>query len=237
MDDSALDELVKEITERGFNATMGAGLAVLVPRLMRRVPNARVVLGSTEDLAGWEKEFNWVWGNQSVWVHDPPFRFVMDWTWKVSLFDEDLGGGFWVAKKPCTNYMKYLPWVVMFRPVFCELKFSKPAKFLYEYHQARITGLQLPKEQILKFDVKQGWGPLLEFFGREPNDPLSTTEFPKIVNNKDFDMAYLVLSKITFFIVLTWPVLILIAMYIILKGVLSIFGAGRSTKSSKQKSA
>jgi hypothetical protein len=74
------------------------------------------------------------------------------------------------------------------------------AKSVYERHNAEVQGV-IPRERLLVYEVKQGWGPLCAFLGK----PVPETPFPNVNDTAEFQ------KRIRLMKVIGWAPLVLAA--------------------------
>ncbi|KAJ7138649.1 hypothetical protein C8R46DRAFT_1361717 [Mycena filopes] len=93
---------------------------------------------------------------------------------------------------------------------------EKLCKAAFAAHYEYVRSL-VPRDRLLEFDVKEGWGPLCNFLGKEVPDQsfprlFDTAAFQKFAGNPRFAIVRAVLSKVVpvllvaFALIIYWPV-------------------------------
>ncbi|GJJ08170.1 hypothetical protein Clacol_002378 [Clathrus columnatus] len=158
---------------KGFNSAVDTPVSFVADTLNKIYPDAKFIL-TTRDLDKWvESNMATLFNPQAQSLLLPVFERIQ----KRTLTDEDRnflasipnGQGLWfIAARSRPN-------MIGKRPIE-----DLPEEFLN--HTAWIKEV-IPSEKLLVFDVKEGWGPLVEFLGvPEPEEP-----FPRV--NEAAEMA------------------------------------------------
>jgi len=183
----SVDEIIDLIESDGYTATVENPTSDIYPELLKRYPNAKVVLT----------------------VRDTPQAFVK--SWKV-LFDTMV-----VTESTFSwTFPSFWGYIPMFRNLKEIRRFMgtthldlKPGELThgwrnksdewlaeqYERHNQHIID-NVPKDQLLVFNVKQGWEPLCEFLGHEvppgsfPHSKVNTAESLLQMRNQFLMVVY-----------------------------------------------
>lgn len=204
--DDALDRFVKEITSRGYNATLDLPMAVLTPRLLKRFPSAKILL-AIRDKADWTDSFQRIC-NQLVWLGHFPFSALFPFKWFFDIF-EHYGDGFTIQPRPCdakNNWLYRLPWLSSF--CYSEVQFigNITAQQFFDNHVDKIKALSVNPSQLLVFNVKEGWPKILKFLNRQDHPEFGKfppPPFPRINEEHEIEM----IGCIAHFVVVAWPIL------------------------------
>jgi hypothetical protein len=124
--------------------------------LLAAYPEAKVILPSRDVDSWYESVLSTVWWR----VTDPELRWASYVDWAASM---------------------YRPMLKRFFDVFFEGDFPRTGKARYYEHYDMIRSL-VPKERLLEYSVKEGWGPLCEFLER----PKPLQDFPRVNDSKSF---------------------------------------------------
>lgn len=87
------------------------------------------------------------------------------------------------------------------------------AKSTFEHHNLTVQRV-IPKERLLVFEVKQGWGPLCAFLGK----PVPETPFPNVNDTAEFKKRIMMMHVMTWG---PWVLLALIAAGLLLNTILT----------------
>mmetsp|Transcript_29946 Transcript_29946/g.49420 ORF Transcript_29946/g.49420 Transcript_29946/m.49420 type:complete len:285 (-) Transcript_29946:137-991(-) len=166
-----VDTVIDLMVQNGFTATMDNPAADIYVDLFRRFPDARVILSvrdSPEIFArSWktlyeaievtERDFAWNFPSFFQWI--PTFRYLKEMRCMM--------GTTHLGLKPCEllkNWDQHDDgWI----------------EEQYERHNQHVVDT-IPEDQLLVFDVKEGWVPLCEFLDK----PVPDQPFPHVkVNN------------------------------------------------------
>lgn len=206
--DRAMDAFVRRILDLGYNATLDSPMAMMLPALLGRFPEAKVLLAVRDSPEAWARSYAAL--NQHLYV---PF-LMFPWTRLTPV------RGFALARHkflpwlpdevavPCpdTSPLWLLPW---YRPCLVISHPSMPYEQQYTEWNAwvrRVASEQGRTQDVLEFNVKQGWEPLSRFLGRSPPPD---TPFPNINESQGLRD----LSRFLFFVSAAWPFIALPLMY------------------------
>ena len=180
------DEVLEMVARAGFTATCDNPPADLYLEQLRKYPDAKVVLT----------------------IRDTPAKWVA--SWKV------LMGFIEIQERPFSlSYPTFIQWVPFMRAwkrmrnvigthlglppgelIRGWAKHADPDGFLaaqYERHNAQVQA-SVPPRQLLVFNVKEGWGPLCKFLGKEvPAEP-----FPNVNESADIKRVSMVMRGLTY---------------------------------------
>ena len=153
-----IDNVIDRITQDGFNATADVPINFYYELLMRRYPDARVVLTLRKD--GSE---GWVY--ESVFLFQPllkriPFRWMPGFIKQREFLDSVGWGGCMMNNTPCRSGHGLLP--------VRELLAAE-----YDRWNEQVKSI-VPEDKLLEFYAQDGWEPLCQFLS-----PLS----PEIEDN------------------------------------------------------
>jgi hypothetical protein len=167
--DEHMDAFVDRILGLGYNATSDLLFAYQTPALLKRFPDAKVILSTRPDPARWGESLK---GAVSAFKNARafPFSALID----LDMFDQCYARayGFAFDFPPCSDWRSRLPWVIGCRQnVVPNMKMET----FYEMHNQRVRDV-VPKAQLLEYSVEQGWEPVARFLAR----PLPTIPFPAV---------------------------------------------------------
>ena len=211
-DDAALDEFLKELLNLGYNATVDIPFALLTPKLFDRFPDAKIIL-TTREPEEWAKSFLRTC-NRLTWFSHLPF---VSYNWFFDILDL-YGNGFTLRGVKCAKdpLFRYFPWMRNSNCGVVGLGMS-PEEF-YHRHNKMITELPIKSENLLVYDIRAGWTPLLSFFQRD-NDSLILSPFPNL--NDRYQIA--ISSNIAFFYAFGWPFVLLFTLSSLISFLFQIF--------------
>jgi hypothetical protein len=160
-----------KVTREDFDAIIGhcAGIsdlpgATFARELIAAYPEAKVILNTRSDMAGWYSSFASTIG---TFDKDPK-----NWDWCKSWFwyfkgralkrDTLLANGYTSAE---------LFWARQFMsrsqlPGFFAGSFASNGVWVYQEHIAMVRGLGLPSDRLLEWQAADGWEPLCEFLNK-----------------------------------------------------------------------
>ena len=147
------------ISRQGYNATFDYPTSDYVAEYLQLYPNAKVVLSVRDSAMEWAESFQVL--QELVWTVEEPFTWTYP-NWVPLLMPERTVNYHKIRCHLGTNTLNLSP---------CELIFGlgRDIEFLkqhYEKHNRRIREI-VPPEQLLEFNVKEGWGPLCDFLGHD----------------------------------------------------------------------
>ena len=156
-----------DITAADFDALLGDAVAVadapascFAAEMIRAYPHAKVILNTAADMERWHASVvKNIAGVNRSWLF-----WAMSWT------SADL---FWAW-----NTAERILWPGLFRcidapglPGNLERGIGRCGKWVHAEHVAMVRGL-VEEERLLEWTVRDGWGPLCEFLGKEvPDEP------------------------------------------------------------------
>jgi hypothetical protein len=169
-----------DVVFRGYNSAVDFPTQHWYREILAHWPDARVIL-TVRDPDGWYRSTS-----ETIYAigHEIPNRWI-------SRFIPVVGGVFRMTR-------------VIWRDVYGGRFLDRDhAIAVYERHIEEVKE-HVPAEQLLVFDVKQGWGPLCEFLGV----PVPSQEFPRRNDTAEFRKRIRRI-KIMGWIMLALPVLLL----------------------------
>ena len=188
--EKGVDVLNAEILRNGFNATLDAPVALLWKELLERQPDAKVLLTVRDSAEQWFQSYERHYNLFSP-VLGLPFNKLVDFSFSTRFqkqYDCLDEYQFWTPW--------YFPWIDYLYKVDRDVKRCIHGYSEYIEHVKR----QVPRDQLLVFNVKEGWEPLCAFLGkRVPEIP-----FPHVNTKADVALGYYVIR----FIALLYPFLI-----------------------------
>lgn len=144
-----------------YNGVSDVPTICFAEELIAAYPDAKIVL-STRDVDAWLRSMDSTAGHCLRW---------RGWA-TLAKWDPALVGPWWEhGKIVCPAAYDTLS---DFSP-------QGPARAAFHAHYARVRAAA-PKERLLEYDVKQGWGPLCQFLGKE----VPEGEFPRANDSKEF---------------------------------------------------
>jgi hypothetical protein len=219
---SVLDELVDDLEDLGYTATLDFPLFLFAVPISELRPQAKVLLSVRDSPDAWFKSFQYIYEKAAT------ATFCRPWSWAVA------GQAFDMVEMSSTilkathdidfryleypdDKIRYLPWYEKLRPVddnHPNLRKDKNVK-MYMDHFEHVKA-SVPSDKLLVYNVKEGWGPWVDFFNIR--DPALTAEgFPFVNDRATLD----VLASILDYVGLLLPVWILLALrfvYVLLAG-------------------
>eukprot|EP01059_Diplonema_ambulator_P011574 TRINITY_DN21564_c0_g1_i1.p1 TRINITY_DN21564_c0_g1~~TRINITY_DN21564_c0_g1_i1.p1 ORF type:complete len:281 (+),score=62.38 TRINITY_DN21564_c0_g1_i1:213-1055(+) len=158
------EEMFRKVAADGYDATMDNPMCDYFEQQMAMYPDAKVVLSThPKGAAGWEQSFLTLM--KVVRVQSYPFSMT---------YPNPLG---WVPIARDINILRNIMGTVTLGLPPGELTykcFDHPPGWLaslYEQHNDKVRQT-VPKDRLLEYSVKDGWGPLCEFLGKPvPQDP------------------------------------------------------------------
>ena len=178
------DDCLDLIAKGGYTATCDQPTADLYAEQLRKYPNAKVVLTIRDSPAAWEE--SWKVLMNFIEIQERPFSigypsfiqwipFMRHWKTMRGLMGTHIG----------------LQPGELIRGWRC-----KPGGWLakqYSAHNDKVAAT-VPAEKLLVFNVKEGWAPLCEFFGKAiPDKP-----FPFANESSEIQMATKVMVAVTY---------------------------------------
>jgi hypothetical protein len=214
----AMNDFIDQILDMGFNATLDIQSAVLLPEFLERFPDAKVLLTTRDSAETWAKSFEEA---RDIWA----LLFLPPWSWLAPLkaallgMDRFMGDLHRTRFKICPpdSWLWYVPW---YRPCYVGMTFDGGSHVDYYYHfNQRVRDTVVKKENLLEFNVKQGWAPLEKFLGKKHNPDSSIVQpFPNVNESEEIKRQ----QPILFFGTIAWPFIALISFRFIAKGYLYI---------------
>ncbi|KAK2591935.1 hypothetical protein QQS21_010377 [Conoideocrella luteorostrata] len=153
-----------DLTAKDFDEVMGhavavtdAAASVFAADLIAAYPDAKVVLNTRPDLDAWHESVN----KTIVSISESWFF------WLIGLLDREAFWAFHVYDR--------MFWPMLFRAPDGNLAAAirRNGKWVYREHCNMVRGL-VPKENLLEWNVSDGWEPLCEFLDK----PVPDQEFP-----------------------------------------------------------
>ena len=153
--------------------------AALIPELIAAYPEAKVIIAMRDPEAWWRSVEKSV-AKQHKELHDYP-AFFRNLLMRLDPF-------FLGRFSPLLDATEFGP--------FGEKGFQDPetCKKVYVAMHEEVRNM-VPKENRLDFQLKQGWGPLCEFLGKD----IPATPFPHINESAEFDERMWLIHKHTAF--------------------------------------
>ena len=101
----------------------------------------------------------------------------------------------------------------------------------FQYHPTMQVDEHIPAEKVLKFNVKQGWKPLVDFLGI-PSDVVQEGQaFPHVNDSKAMKTA----GKVLDIIAMSGPILALLLLWLASRVVAKVLGLVMPPRSSSAK--
>ena len=192
--DVALERLTQKILSLGYNATLDSPCAVFSLRWAKRFPNAKVIFTHRDSTEEWAKSHEGLLN---------AFRFSQVFPWNaLNDFKFNILGEMqefeWDHVVKLGHSM--LPWVNYVEDLGIQNVSPEGSNMssadMFRRWESKVTKT-VPAERLLKFNVKQGWDPLVRFLGKTA--PASS--FPRL-NDKN-EVA---IMKLVFLVgVYGWP--------------------------------
>lgn len=143
----------------GYEATVDWPGCTFYAELMERYPNAKVLLSVRDPERWYESTRSTIYQLGRISTGSPFSRL------SFALITFFVFGGFKTGQGPMAEQ---IIWRGTFDGNFEE---SRHAIEVFSWHNDEVRR-RVPREQLLVYEVKEGWGPLCEFFGvQEPNEP------------------------------------------------------------------
>lgn len=176
---SGFDAFCSEALCRGYNATLDITFSLLLPQFIERYPKAKIFY-ATRELDSWARSFSLVF-DRFIMFHNPPFADMMNVSF-VSEAIERYGYGMKRVRVPC-RYPPLSWYSTLFnRQYYCSTDFTMDLKNFYRLHEESVMKLvaESGKERdLLRFDVREGWDHILDFFGMPSDHALRGKSLPK----------------------------------------------------------
>ena len=165
---ASFQDVAKFISRNGYNATFDYPTSDYVAEYLQLYPDAKVILSVRDNATAWAQSFQVL--QELVLTMERPFSWTYP-NWIPLLTPERAVDFHKIRCHLGTNTLNVSR---------CELLFGlgQTLDYLlqhYEKHNARIREI-VPPEQLLEFNVKQGWEPLCEFLGHTPPE----RNFPRV---------------------------------------------------------
>jgi Sulfotransferase domain len=217
-----LNDLVHDMEELGYTATLDFPLFLFAVPISELRPHGKVLLSVRDSPDAWFKSFQYIYEKAATGT------FCRPWSWAVagqafemvemssSILKATHDIDFRYLEYP-QDKVRYFPWYEKLRPIddnHPNLRKDKNIKMYVdniEYVKAAV-----PKDNLLVYNVKEGWGPWVDFFSiRDPS--LTAEDFPFVNDRTTLD----VLASIVDYVGLLLPVWVLLALrtaYVVLAG-------------------
>lgn len=178
-----------QIIAKKFQATADLPMALYFEQVMEEFPDCKFILTERE--------------NSEIWFRS------WDVLTKSITTPTQTGGMFFSKVKQYSHYLRWLYSIVNKDDAFLTSPFPFPeqnkemAVMSYEEHNRRVREL-VPHDQLLEYNVKQGWGPLCTFLEIEncPNTPFPKTNSARSLQVQTIS-AQLVPLVVSLFVVFT----------------------------------
>mmetsp|Transcript_16583 Transcript_16583/g.23378 ORF Transcript_16583/g.23378 Transcript_16583/m.23378 type:complete len:272 (+) Transcript_16583:104-919(+) len=181
----SVQDAIGMAVQEGYDATCDQPMADVFEAQLEMYPEAKVILTVRDSPEKWAK--SWKVLMNFIRVQERPF------SWRYPTFIQWIP--FMKNWKTMRNVMGVpnlnLPPGKLIRGYDAE-----PEGWLeeqYEAHNAEVIS-KVPKEQLLIFNVKQGWEPLCEFLGK--NVPKES--FPNVNESKELQLATTVMKTVSY---------------------------------------
>lgn len=220
-DAKRIDDMIDSIVQDGYTATLENPTSDIYQDILRRYPSAKVILTVRDTPAAFEQSWKTLFNTMVVTEQDFSWTFPSFFQW-IPLFrhlkqTRQFMGTTHLALPPAALTHGWR---------------GSPGGWLAEQYERHNQHVQthVPSDQLLVFNVKQGWAPLCEFLGKPvPAD----TPFP---HSKVNDAKALRELKQTFLIaVYAWIPLVIVSTATCVGGALWLRGRynsqGTRTKS------
>ena len=195
--DAALRKLVDKFLAMGYNASLDFPMDGLAFRLLKLFPNAKIIHGQRDSPEEWAESFGTL-SHRMRFIQSRPLKWLVNLDW-LHPGGTEYANGYTIdfIKCPANEYplLQALPWVD-----FICAHFSPDLATVYRNWEERIKrefGHLHPTNQILYYNVKQGWGPLVAFLGI----PMPQVPFPRINDAGSLE----VVEKLTLTLAVAWP--------------------------------
>lgn len=183
----SVQEAIMMAVDAGYNATCDQPMADMFAEQMGMFPNAKVILTIRDSPEKWAS--SWKVLMEFIRVQERPFSlwkpfyptfiqwipFMQNWKQMRNIMGVHLG------LSPGQLIREYD---------------SEPKEWLENQYKAHNKMVQehVPKNQLLVFNVKEGWGPICKFLGREiPEEP-----FPKVNESAELQRATIIMKVLSF---------------------------------------
>jgi hypothetical protein len=153
----------------GYAATFGSPTCCLTPELLASFPQAKLLLHVRSSDEGWYKSFS-----SSIGLD------FESGTWRARIYRFLTFPIRWMHPhhRLCDHMAEY------WREQYGEI-----SSRMHSAHNRRMKEL-VPKEKLLVYDVKEGWGPLCDFL----DVPVPDVPFPRVNDSKQMQRNYLFLQ-------------------------------------------
>ena len=203
--DEAATRLIDSMLAEGFDATTDYPACLIYDRLLKRFPNAKVVLTVRSTPEKWADSVLRTIGRYKA-VVSFPMKYIMGskfaklhlWIWKA------------------TPQVEFLQNLTLSRNSLIEA---------HEEWKARVMRT-VPKDRLLVFDAKEGWEPLCSFLGL----PVPENPYPRVNSGEEMG----VMLDRWEFVVDNWWLLALVFGFLAYCSVKACFGGKRSSKPKQQ---
>ena len=184
---ASFNDTAQFISRQAYNATLDYPTSDYVAEYLQLYPDAKVILSVRDNATAWAQSYQLL--NRLVLTMERSFTWTYP-NWIPLLIPEKAAN---IRKMRCilgTNTVNLSR---------CELIFvrGQDLEYLrqhYEKHNARIREI-VPPEQLLEFNVKQGWKPLCDFLGHPAPHH---AEFPHMGESNQLRLAMLVCVVVTY---------------------------------------
>jgi hypothetical protein len=201
--DFYLDKFVHKVLALGYNATLDTPMQLLVFRLARKFPDAKVLLTVRDSPEQWTKSANLVYhlARHSVAF---PWSHIVDQEYQFASVTE-----LWGTEQVVERCQSWFPWVDCVARKYMRALDGRSFEQVYLDWNARVRK-SLPSERLLELNVKQGWNQLVPFAGNATTSVEGLGEFPKS-NEAD---TLKVLEKVLLCGVYGWPFVMVLGVVI-----------------------
>lgn len=196
------DQLVDTLLENGYNATIDFPMQTMALKLFKKFPNAKVLFGVRDTPEQWAVSMHQFMGHLR-YAHIAPHRYYLDiFEWTNAVWDHFYHFVLIFPHADDCPHKKWAPWV----PCVEAPQFTRNLPEVFrEWKQA--LEKNIPSEQLLEFNVKQGWDPLVRFLGVKAPENVA---YPKVNEAESME----VFERMMFIISVLWPV-IAIALFVL----------------------
>ena len=154
----------------GYTASCDWPTSFYFDELLAQNPNAKVVLTVRDSAEKWYES-----ANNSIFAISKVVR-----QWPIQLV-----GYLMMSKKQRIGQRMVFADTIFDNPKLFDGRFEDKERSIKVYHDwIEFVKKTVPKEQLLVFNVKEGWEPLCKFLGVEP--PKDCKEFPRVNSSKEF---------------------------------------------------
>lgn len=193
-----IEELHDKILETSATVVLDIPCNVLFDGLRVFSPAAKVLLTVRDDAQKWV---------QSVQKTFHAFAPIVGWPFSFYFDIETYSRMLWIDEG-CDHDVDiwepwFMPWVKIAHRYY--MKNEHKCMQMYDRHNHRVQSL-VPESQLVVYNVKQGWDPLLDMVGKNPNEFPDLPEFPAVNRGSQMDTIGFVMRMIAY----TYPILYVI---------------------------